>query len=143
MIGEGHSAAQWKRLFRKGVFLYENVKTFATLNEQQLPLRAAFYSSLTGETCSKDDYGYAQIVWREFGCRSLREYMQLYFTIDVCLLANVFKHLRATCHEAYELDPAYFVSAPRLAWNAMFNKTKLEVKLLSDPEMYRMIQPNI
>ena len=69
--------------------------------------------------------------------------MQLYLTIDVCLLANVFENFRATCHETYELDPTYFVSAPQLAWNAMFKKTKLEVKLLSDPEMYRMIQPNI
>ena len=69
--------------------------------------------------------------------------MQLYLTTDVCLFADVFENFRETCHEAYELDPAYFVSAPQLTWNAMFKKTKLEVKLLSDPKMYRMIQPNI
>ena len=69
--------------------------------------------------------------------------MQLYLTTDVCLLADDFKNFRAICHEAHELDPAYFVSAPELAWNAMFKKTKLEVKLLSDPEMYWMIQSNI
>ena len=48
----------------------------------------------------------------------MRKYMQLYLTTDVCLLADVFENFRATCHEAYELDPAYFVSAPQLAWNA-------------------------
>ena len=69
--------------------------------------------------------------------------MQLYFRTDVCLLANVFINFRSTCHKSYELDHAYFVSAPQLAWNAMFNKIKLNVKLLSDPEMYRIIQPNI
>ena len=100
VIGERHPAAPWKRLLRKGVFPYEHVKTFATLDEQQLPPRAAFHSSLSGETCSEDDYGYAQSVWREFGCRTLREYMQLYLTTDVCLLANVFENFRATCHEA-------------------------------------------
>ena len=114
VIGERHPAAPWKRFLRKGVFPYEHVKTFATLDEQQLPPRAAFYSSLTGETCSEDDYGYAQSVWREFGCRSLREYMQLYLTTDVCLLADVFENFRATCHEAYELDPAS--SCPRRSW---------------------------
>ena len=143
VIGKRHPAAPWKRLLRKGVFLYEHVKTFATLDEQQLPPRAAFYSSLSGETCSEDDYVYAQSVWREFGFSTLREYMQLYLTTDVCLLADVFENFRATCHEAYEIDPAYFVSAPQLAWNAMFKKTKLDVKLLSYPEMYRMIQRNI
>ena len=139
MIKERRPAAPWKRLLLKDVFSYEHVKTFATLDEQQMPRRAVFFSSLTSETCSKNDYGYPQSVWLEFGCRSLRDYLQLYLTTDVCLLADVFENFRATCHEAYKLDPAYFVSAPQLAWNAMFKKTKLEVNLLSDPEMYKMI----
>ena len=123
--------------------MYEHVKTFATLNEQQLPPRVAFDSSISKETCAKNDYGYAQRVWREFSCRTLREFMQLYLTIDVCLLADVFKNFRATCHDTYELDFAYFVFAPQLVWNAMFKKTKLEIKLLSHPEMYLMNQRNI
>ena len=109
VIGERHPAAPWKRLLRKGVFPYEHVKNFATLDEQQLPPRVAFHSSLSGETCLKDDYGYAQSLWSVFSCRTLRDYMQLYLTTDVCLLADVFENFRATCHEAYKLDPAYFV----------------------------------
>ena len=65
------------------MFSYEHVKTFATLDEQQLPPRAAIHSLLSKETCSENDYGNAQGVWCEFGCRTLREYMQLYFTTDV------------------------------------------------------------
>ena len=114
VINDRHPAALWKqRLLRKNVVLYKHVKTFATLDELQLPPRAAIHSSLSGETCSKDDYAYAQNVWRKFGCCTLREYMQLYFTTDVCLLADVFENFRATCHEAYKLDPAYFVFAPK------------------------------
>ena len=120
VIVKHHPAAPWKRILRKGVFPYENVKTFATLDEQQLTPRAAFSSTLSGETCSEDDYGNAQSVSREFGCCTLHEYMQLYFTTDVCLLTDVFANYRATCNEAYELDLAYFVSAPQLAWNAIF-----------------------
>ena len=62
VISDRHPAAPWKRLLRKVVFSYEHVKTFTTLNEQQLPLRAAFHSSLSGETCSEDDRAYAQSV---------------------------------------------------------------------------------
>ena len=65
--------------------------------------------------------------------------MQLNLTTDVCLLADAFENFRPTCHEAYKLDPAYFVTAAQFAWNAMFKKTKLEVKLLSNKEIYRMI----
>ena len=139
VICERYPAAPWKRLLRYKVFPYEHVKTVATLDEQQLLPRAAFHSTLSGETCSVDDYGDAQSVWLEFGCRTLCEYMQLYLTTNVCLLADVFENLRATCHEAYELDTAYIVSALLLAWIALFKKSKLEMKLLSDPEMYRLI----
>ena len=69
--------------------------------------------------------------------------MQLYIMTNVCLLADVFENFRATFNEAYKLDLAYFVSEPQLASNAMFKKSKLEVKLPRDPEMYRMIQPHI
>ena len=72
VIGERHPEAPWKRLLRKSAFPYEHVKTFAMLDEQQLPPCAAFHSSLSGETCSEDDYGYAQRVWCEFGCSTLR-----------------------------------------------------------------------
>ena len=90
VIGERNPAAPWKRFIRKGVFPFEHVKTFSTLDKQQLPSRAAFDSSLNCETDFENDYEYAQSVWRDFGCRLLRDYMQLYLTADVCLLVDVF-----------------------------------------------------
>jgi len=65
-------------------------------------------------------------------------------TCDVALLADVFQNFRATClNGEYKLDPAYFISAPHLAWNSMFKMLNLELPLITDPEMYRMIMPNI
>ena len=43
----------------------------------------------------------------------------------------------------YQLDPAYFVSAPQLAWNALLKHINQSIPLITDPEMYRMIQSNI
>ena len=43
----------------------------------------------------------------------------------------------------YQLDPAYFVSAPQLAWNALLKNINQSIPLITDFEMYRMIQPNI
>ena len=38
---------------------------------------------------------------------------------------------------------AYFVSAPQLAWNALQKHIDRPIPMITDPEMYRMIQPNI
>ena len=38
-----------------------------------------------------------------------------------------------------ELDPAHYVSAPQLSWDAMLKQTRVQLELITDPEMYRML----
>ena len=69
--------------------------------------------------------------------------MALYLLSDICLLADVFQAFRNNSLDDYQLDTAYFVSAPQLALNALLKHIDLPIPLITDPEMYRMIQPNI
>ena len=39
----------------------------------------------------------------------------------------------------YELDPAYFLSAPGLAWQACLKKTGVKLELLTDYDMLLMV----
>ena len=39
-----------------------------------------------------------------------------------------------------EVDPAHYVSAAQMAWDAMLKKTGIVLDLISDPAMYRMIE---
>ena len=56
----------------------------------------------------------------------------MYIQSDTALLADVFKNFRDKCIEKYELDPAHFLTAPGLAWNACLKKTEVELELLTD-----------
>ena len=141
--GRDGAAVNLKLLTRKGVFPYEYLKHMDVLDETQLPPREAFASRLSGSEISEADYAHAQNVWKTFRCRTMRDYLELYLFTDVCLLADVFQTFRATSKEAYDLDPAYFVSAPQLAWNAMLKFIKRPIQLITDAEMYRMIQPAV
>ena len=69
--------------------------------------------------------------------------MALYILSDICLLADVFQAFRNQSLNEYQLDPAYFVSVPQLAWNALLKHIDRPIPLITDLEMYRMIQPNI
>ena len=93
--------------------------------------------------CSKADYVHALQVYANFQCKSLNEYMQLYILSDICLLADVFKMFENSSLNEYQLDPTYFVSAPQLAWNALLKHIDQSIPLITDLEIYRMIQPNI
>ena len=56
------------------------------------------------------------------------------------MLADVFENFRDKCIEIYELDPAHFLSAPGLAWQACLKKTKVELELLTDIDMLLMVE---
>ena len=142
-MGLKYANVDFKLLLRKGVFPYEYLDSFEKFNDPALPNRDAFFSTLRGEECSVEDFDYAKRVWAAFECHTLEDYLKLYLASDVCQLADVFENFRHNCFQNYKLDPAYFVSAPQLAWNAMFKFLDLKLELISDPEMYRMIQPNI
>ena len=48
------------------------------------------------------------------------------------------------CIKVYELDPAHFLSAPGLVWQACFkNKTDVELELLTDPDKLLIIEKGI
>ena len=44
------------------------------------------------------------------------------------------------CLEKYQLDSAYFVSAPGLAWQACLKKTGVKLELITDYDMILMIE---
>ena len=56
------------------------------------------------------------------------------------MLADVFENFRDKCIEIYGLDPAHFLSAPGLAWQACFKMTKVKLELLTDIDMLLMVE---
>ena len=58
------------------------------------------------------------------------------------MLADVFQAFLNNSLDEYQLDAAYIVSAPQLAWKALLKHIDRPIMLFIDPEMYRMIQPN-
>ncbi|XP_034250641.1 uncharacterized protein LOC117651036 [Thrips palmi] len=75
-------------LMRKGVYCYEHVQSYQQLVEEtQLPGIDAFYSSLTGDTVSEEEYERAKAVWSGLGCKTLLDYTVHYLKTDVILLA--------------------------------------------------------
>ena len=99
-----------------------------------------FYSELNNERFTDEDYAHAQKVWSTFNIKHLVEYHDLYVQSDTALLADVFENFRDKCIEIYELDPAHFLSAPGLAWQACLKKTEVELELLTDNDMLMMFE---
>ena len=130
-------------LTRKGVYPYDYVSSIEKLAETQLPPKDQFYSKLNDEEISDDDYHHAINVWQTFGCKTIRDYHDLYLKSDVLLLADVFENFRKTCLKHYNLDPAHYYTSPGLAWDACLKETGQELELLHDYDMLMMFEKGI
>ena len=63
----------------------------------------------------------------------------MYVQRDTLLLADVFENFINEFIKTYELDPAQFLSAPGLAWQACLKKGEIELELFNDIDMLLMV----
>ena len=137
---ESNLNAQNLELLRKGIYPYEYMDSFERFNETQLPSIDKCYSNLSDENITQKDYEHAQKVWKEFNCKTLGDYHDLYLKSDVTLLPDVFQTFRKTCMNTYKLDPLHYYTAPGLSWDALLKYTKIDLELLTDIDMHLFIE---
>ena len=53
---------------------------------------------------------------------------------------NIFQHSTCAAFDAHRLDCLHFFTLSSLAWNAALKHTKAELDLITDPNIYLMIE---
>ena len=122
-------------LSRKGVYPYDHMTSIERFKETQLPPKEAFYSKLNDSGISDEEYEHAKRVWNETGIENMGDYHDLYLKSDVLLLADVFEEFRNVCLQNYDLDRAWYYTAPGLAWDAALKVSQVGLELLTDVDM--------
>ena len=62
---------------------------------------------------------------------------------DVLILADVFENFRKTGKEYYNLESAYYFSCSGFAWDAMLKMTDINLELITDTDMYQMVETGL
>lgn len=130
-------------LCRKGVFPYSHLSSLETLKESKLPSKEHFFDDLKNEPVSVDDFHHANNVWREFKCKNLQDYLEIYLSCDVLALAQIFENYREIGLREFSLDPTYYFSAPHFSWNCMLHYTGVEIELIQDQSIWDWIRKSI
>ena len=63
-------------------------------------------------------------LWKTLNLNTMGEYHDLYLTLDIPLLANVFENFRKTCLQYYKLDACHYFISPGLSWDAMLENDR-------------------
>ena len=119
-------------LLRKAVYPYNYMDSCERFNETKLPDKKSFYNRLNQEDIINKDHKHGRNVWETYGMQNMGEYHDLYVQSDTIMLTDIFENFRNNCMKIYELDPAHFLSAPGLTWEACLKQTKIKLELSTD-----------
>jgi hypothetical protein len=140
LVGQRWQGEDFDLVTQKGIFPYEYMTSIKKLNSKQLPDKKDFYSTLYETGVTDEDYERAQKVWKHFDMKRMRDYHDLYLEKDVLLLADIFESFRKTCLKNYGLDPAHYLSAPGLSWDAFLKRSGASMELISDMDMFQLFE---
>ena len=127
---------------------------FKRFNEEKLPARKYFYSSIkdgkigdddkiSGGHISVKDYLTFEKIWDKFEMKNMGDYHNHYLKKDVLLLADVFEKFIDTCLKFYGLDPCHYFGSPGLSWDAMLKMTGVKLEKISDIDKYLFIEKGL
>ena len=130
-------------LKQKGAYPYEYMNSFERFNEEKLPAKKYFYSSIKDGKIGDDgkisdshisvkDYLTCEKIWDKFEMKNMGDYHDHYLKKDVLLSVDVFEKFIATCLKYYGLDPCHYFSSSGLSWDAMLKMTSIKLEKISD-----------
>ena len=90
-----------------------------------------------------EEYEHAQQMWTRYNCQTIEDYTALYVKLDTVLLADVFEQFRRLAYNQYGLDPAHCWTLAGYTWEAALKFTGMELELITDPNIYLMVESAI
>ena len=69
--------------------------------------------------------------------------LKTYLKTDLCHISDVFQKFSNFAYEAYKIDPRHSYTLPGFSSQAMLKLTKIELELISDPDMYLFLMDTI
>ena len=133
-LTEEFGSKNLKLLKQKDAYPYEYMDSFKRFNEEKLPDKKCFYSSVkdgtTGDNgkkldghISNEDYLTCKKIWNEFNMKNMGDYHDHYLKKDVLFLADVFEKFVGTCLKFDKLDHCHYFNSLGLSWDAMLKMT--------------------
>ena len=125
----------------KGCLPYERICDISYLYEfTELPPKEHFYSTLSEQNISDEDYSNALQFWDIYETQHLAEYTARYCLLDTLLLAEVFNKFRNEIWDWLNLEPCRYLGLPSLSLDIFLKHTRAKIGLISDPEQFDLIE---
>ena len=120
IITREHFSNNFELLNEKTCFPYEFITKENICNEN-LPLIENLYSSLKLDDISKEDYNKTLEIYKNLNCNNIKEYLDIYLKLDICLQADIFNVFRNCIWDKFEIDCSKYISKIALLYPKCIN----------------------
>ena len=115
----------------KACFPYEFI-TKENIYNENLPLIKNFCSSLKLDNISKKDYNKTLEIYKKLNCKNIKEYLDIYLKLDICLQADISNVFRKTIWDKLEIDCSKYITSCSLSLDLMLKYTEVKIELIRD-----------
>ena len=93
IITKQHFSDNFELMKYKVLFPYEWL-TKENIYNENLPSIENFYGSLKLDNITKEDYDKNHEIYKKLNCKNIKEYLDMYLSLDICLQSDIFNVFR-------------------------------------------------
>ena len=142
IITKEHFSNNFELMKCKVCFPYEFI-TKENIYNENLPPIEKFYSSLKLDDISKKDYNKALEIYKKLNCKNIKEYLDIYLKLDICLQTDIFNVFRKCIWDKFEIDCSKYITSCSLSLDLMLKYTKVKIELIRDISIFGYVNSSI
>ena len=137
-----HFSNNFELMKYKVCFPYEFI-TKENIYNENLPSIENFYSSLKLDNISEKDYNKTLEIYKKLNCKNIKEYLDIYLKLDICLQADIFNVFRNTIWDKFEIDCSKYITSCSLSLDLMLKYTGVKIELIRDISIFDYVNSSI
>ena len=142
IITKRHFPNNFELLKKKTCFPYEWV-TEKNIYNEKMPSIEGFYSSLKLKNISKEEYDETLRIYKELKCKNIKDYLEIYMKLDICLQADIFNVFRDIIWNQFGIDCCKYITSCSLSLDLMLKYTRVKIQLFKDITMFDFVDSSI
>ena len=141
-ITKEHFKDNFELMKYKTCFPYEFI-TKGNIYNENLPSIENFYISLEFDNISEKDYNKTSEIYKKLNCKNIKEYLDIYLKLDICLQADIFNVFRNTIWDKFEIDCSKYMTSCSLSLDLMLKYTGVKIELIRDISIFDYVNSSI
>ena len=142
IITKEHFSDNFELMKYKVCFPYEFITKENSYNKELPPIENS-YSSLRLDNISEKDYNKTLEIYKKLNCKNIKEYLDIYLKLDICLQADIFNVFRKCIWDKFEIDCSRYITSCSLSLDLMLKYTGVKIELIRDISIFDYVNSSI